>query len=87
MSDMQTQAMQRANEGVGAFQPYIQGATNTLGAAQSSMTNALANAQPYQTRAAQYMDTAGQSVAGQVGAAQTGMNQALASGIGDTRAA
>jgi len=48
MSDMQTQAMQRANEGVGAFQPYIQGATNTLGAAQSSMTNALANAQPYQ---------------------------------------
>ena len=60
MSDMQTQAMQRANEGVGAFQPYIQGATNTLGAAQTSMTNALANAQPYQTRAAEYMDTAGQ---------------------------
>ena len=87
MSDLQKTALQQAQSGIGSYQPYMTGATNTLGAAQGTMTNALANAQPYQSRAAEYLDAAGLGVAGQVSGAQTGIANALTSGIGATTTA
>ena len=87
MSDLQKTALQQAQAGIGSYQPYMTGATDTLGAAQGTMTSALANAQPYQSRAAEYLDAAGLGVAGQVSGAQTGIANALTSGIGATTTA
>ena len=87
MSPLQQQALAQAAQGIGGFQPFLEGATSTLGQAQLATTGALAGAQPYQTRAAGYLDTAGQGIGTQVSGAQEGITGALTSGLTDTRAA
>ena len=87
LTPLQQQALAQAAQGIGGFQPYLQGATSTLGQAQLATTGALAGAQPYQTRAAQYLDAAGQGIGTQVSGAQQGITGALTSGLTDTRAA
>ena len=87
MSPLQQQALAQAAQGIGGFEPYMTGATNTLGQAQLATTGALAAAQPYQTRAAGYLDTAGQGVGTQVSGAQQGITNALSRGLTDTGAA
>ena len=87
LTPLQQQAFAQAAQGIGGFQPYLQGATSTLGQAQLATTGALAGAQPYQTRAAQYLDAAGQGIGTQVSGAQQGITGALTSGLTDTRAA
>jgi hypothetical protein len=87
MSPLQQQALAQAAQGIGGFQPFLEGATSTLGQAQLATTGALAGAQPYQTRAAQYLDAAGQGIGTQVSGAQQGITGALTSGLTDTRAA
>jgi len=87
MTPLQREALAQAAGGIGGFQPYLQGATSTLGQAQAATTGATAQAQPYQTRAANYLDSAGQGIGTQVSGAQQGITGALGAGLGDTRAA
>ena len=87
MTPLQREALAQAAGGIGGFQPYLEGATNTLGQAQTATSGAMAQAQPYQTRAAEYLDAAGQGVGTQVSGAQQGITGALGAGIRDTGAA
>ena len=87
MTPLQREALAQAAGGIGEFRPYLEGAAGTLGQAQTTTAGAVAQAQPYQTRAAEYLDAAGQGVGTQVSGAQQGITGALGAGIRDTGAA
>jgi hypothetical protein len=83
MSGLQTQAAQMAQQGIGAYQPYLQEAGYTLGDAQTALGGVMANAQPYQLDAAALMRQGAAGIAPQITAAQQGM--AGAQGFFDPR--
>ena len=87
MTPLQREALAQAAGGIGEFRPFLEGAAGTLGQAQLATAGATAQAQPFQTRAAEYLDAAGQGVGTQVSGAQQGITSALRTGLGDTRAA
>jgi len=80
MSGLQTSAIDLAQQGIGNYLPYLQGAGYTLGDAQTALGGVMQGAMPYQTEAAQAMRTGAANVPGQLEAAQQGIQNALASG-------
>ena len=55
MSNLQIQAGELAQAGIGGYQPYLTEAGYTLGDAQTAIGGVMAGAQPFQTDAANYM--------------------------------
>ena len=82
MSQMQQDALARAQAGVGAYEPYLQQAGYTLGDSQQQIAGVMNQADPFRQQAANMMQQAQQGIGGQIGAAQAGMAGAAAGGRG-----
>ena len=57
MSGLQTEAIKRATAGIGGYEPYLAEAGYTLGDAQGGLGTAAQDAQPFQQRAAEIMES------------------------------
>jgi len=57
MSGLQTEAIKRATAGIGGYEPYLAEAGYTLGDAQGVLGTAAQDAQPFQQRAAEIMES------------------------------
>ena len=87
MSQLQIQATEIAQAGIGGYQPYLEQAGYTLGDAQSTIGSTMAAASPYQTEAAGFMRGAAGNVPQQVAASQLGIQNAIDYGAGATQTA
>jgi len=87
MSQLQIQATEIAQAGIGGYQPYLQQAGYTLGDAQSTIGSTMAAASPYQAEAAGLMRGAAGNVPQQVAASQLGIQNAIDYGAGATQTA
>lgn len=77
-SPLQQQAFGAAEQGVGAFQPYLTEAGFTLGDAQTALGGTMAGATPFQQESAAGLRQAMAGISPQVAASQLGIEGALA---------
>lgn len=77
-SPLQTAAFGAAEQGVGAFQPYLTEAGFTLGDAQTALGGTMAGATPFQQESAAGIRQAMAGISPQVAASQLGIEGALA---------
>jgi len=77
MSSLQLKAGELAEAGIGQYQPYLDAAAGTLGDAQNVTGSALTGAQALQAEGAGLMRQGAADIPGQVGAAQSGIANAL----------
>jgi len=87
MSQLQIQATDLAQAGIGGYQPYLEQAGYTLGDAQSTIGSTMATASPYQAEAAGLMRDAAGNVTQQVDATQSGIQNAINYGADATQTA
>ena len=87
MSQLQIQATEIAQAGIGGYQPYLEQAGYTLGDAQSTIGSTMGAASPYQAEAAGLMRGAAGNVPQQVAASQLGIQNAIDYGAGATQTA
>ena len=76
-SPLQQQAFGAAEQGVGAFQPYLTEAGFTLGDSQTALGGVMSGASPYQDEAAFGLRQAAAGISPEVTAAQLGIEGAL----------
>jgi hypothetical protein len=77
MSQLQIQATDLAQAGIGGYQPYLEQAGYTLGDAQSTIGSTMATASPFQGEAAGIMRGAAGTVPTSINEARTGFQNAL----------
>jgi len=87
LSPLQAAAFGAAEQGVGAFQPYLTEAGYTLGDAQTALGGVMSGATPFQEEAAFGLRQAAAGIQPQVAASQQGIQSALGLGQGYTAGA
>ena len=87
MSQLQVQATDIAQAGIGGFQPFLDQAGLSMDSAQATAASTMGMASPYQTEAATLMRDAAGNIQGGVDTAQLGMTNAVNYGQTATDAA